>query len=677
MSKKTLDQVISAVDSKFGKGTVRSMEEYVDIEKVSSGSIGLDIATGGGYPKGRIVEIFGAESSGKTTSALHAAVEVQKEGKMVLYLDYENAIDPYYCECIGLDMSAEKFRIINPDCTEDGFEIMRSFLEVDSIGLIVVDSVAAMTPKAELQGDFGDSKMGLQARSMSQGLRMLNQGISKSNCLVIFINQTRDKIGVMFGCFDYKTKVLLEDGSTECIGKIVNQKLPVKVMSLNRETRKYEAKKIKKYYNNGKADFFYKFTVKKNYGNGRSYFKCTPNHLIFTSSGEISADVIEVGDYVLSKDIYRLSDTQREIVYGSMLGDGSVKKNGVFCIGHGERQIDYCKWKQSYFSNITTSEYKNSKNGWNFETKRDSELNLLREELYKDGGRVLTKRFLEKLTPLSIAVWYMDDACLSGSHKKWGYGKVEISVKSYDNVYINLLKEALSKFGLSPKATNKSTLLFSGEESRKIQELVCEYICDNMQYKLSHHFRNKFNPPKHEFIESEWKPTPMKVLLKEISVKDSKYMNKFDIEIEDNHNYLVDGVSVHNSPETTTGGNALKFYASLRLKVSKSGGEKDRDGEFVSITSKILVDKNKVAPPKRKCEIPIKFGVGYDKVTELINLATELSIIDKKGSWFSYDDTKIGQGIDSARIMLEDNPELYEEIELKVKTDLGLIDNEK
>lgn len=324
---KSLDEIIGDIDKRFGKGYVRHMEEFVDIKKLSSGSIGLDVALGGGYPEGRIIEVYGAESSGKTTTALHAAVEAQKLGKMVLYLDYENAIDPDYCEMIGVDMSKEMFRIVNPDSTEDGFETIRTFLDYDGLGLVVVDSVAAMVPKAELIGDFGDSKMGLQARAMSQSMRMLVQKISKSSAIVMFINQTREKIGISFG-----------------------------------------------------------------------------------------------------------------------------------------------------------------------------------------------------------------------------------------------------------------------------------------------------------------------------------------------------------DPTTTTGGNALKFYASQRLAITKSGGEKDKDGEYVSIMSRITVKKNKVAPPMRKCEIPIKFGVGYDKYAELVNIASENDIIQKKGSWFSYGDTKLGQGAEGVASLLQDNPELFEEIEKKVRINLGLLD---
>lgn len=325
---KQLDQAISKIDNMFGKGTVVNFEENVkDVEFISSGSIKLDLALGGGYAVGRIIEAYGAESSGKTTAAIHAIVEVQKLGKMAVYLDYENALDPVYMASLGVDFSKEKLLIVYPDSTEQGFEIMKQFVGVEEVGIIVVDSVAAMTPKAELEGDFGDSKMGLQARAMSQAMRMLVSSIKKSDCIAFFINQTREKIGVMFG-----------------------------------------------------------------------------------------------------------------------------------------------------------------------------------------------------------------------------------------------------------------------------------------------------------------------------------------------------------DPTTTTGGKALQFYASQRLRLAKAGSQKDKEGEFISTTTRVTIDKNKVAPPKRKAEINIRYGEGFDIIQEIIDLGVELDIIKKSGSWFSYGETKLGQGAESVRTIFEDNPELFEEIEHKVRLNLGLIE---
>ena len=152
---------------------------------------------------------------------------------------------------------------------------------------------------------------------------------------------------------------------------------------------------------------------------------------------------------------------------------------------------------------------------------------------------------------------------------------------------------------------------------------------------------------------------------------DKKLMSKFDLEIEDNHNYIVDGVGVHNSPETTMGGNAMKFYASQRIEVSKFGQDKDGD-EVLAINVRAKVIKNKVAPPFRKAEFFIRFGEGIDSMSELINLAVDFSIIDKKGSWFNYGEVKLGQGVSNVRQLLIDNPELCDEIKIKLYETLGL-----
>lgn len=195
-----LSALVDDVNNLFGAGTMVSFEDDgMEVEVIGSGSLSLDIALGGGYPLGRIVEIYGPESSGKTTLTLHAVKEVQEAGSAALFLDMENAFDPSYATSLGLDLSRDKFILSQPDCGEDAFTILEKAVLNDSIGICVVDSVAVMTPRAEMEGEFGESKMGLQARMMSQGFRKLVGSIKKSNTLVIFINQTRDKIGVMFG----------------------------------------------------------------------------------------------------------------------------------------------------------------------------------------------------------------------------------------------------------------------------------------------------------------------------------------------------------------------------------------------------------------------------------------------------------------------------------------------
>ncbi|MEC8134100.1 MAG: recombinase RecA, partial [Bacteroidota bacterium] len=197
---KALKLTLDKLDKAYGKGTVMKMSDapIVDVDVIPSGSLGLDVALGvGGYPRGRVVEIYGPESSGKTTLTLHAIAEAQKAGGIAAFIDAEHAFDRFYAENLGIDI--DNLIISQPDNGEQALEIADNLVRSGAIDLIVIDSVAALTPRGEIEGEMGDSKMGLHARLMSQALRKLTGSISKTNCTMIFINQLREKIGVMFG----------------------------------------------------------------------------------------------------------------------------------------------------------------------------------------------------------------------------------------------------------------------------------------------------------------------------------------------------------------------------------------------------------------------------------------------------------------------------------------------
>lgn len=197
---KALKLTLDKLDKAYGKGTVMRMSDapVVDVEVTSSGSLGLDIALGvGGYPRGRVIEIYGPESSGKTTLTLHAIAETQKAGGIAAFIDAEHAFDRFYARNLGVDI--DSLIISQPDNGEQALEIADNLVRSGAIDMVVIDSVAALTPKSEIEGEMGDSKMGLHARLMSQALRKLTGSISKTNCTMIFINQLREKIGVMFG----------------------------------------------------------------------------------------------------------------------------------------------------------------------------------------------------------------------------------------------------------------------------------------------------------------------------------------------------------------------------------------------------------------------------------------------------------------------------------------------
>jgi recombination protein RecA len=198
---KALDAAISQIEKQYGKGSVMKLGDEranMNVEAIPTGALSLDIALGlGGLPKGRVVEIYGPESSGKTTVALHAVAEVQKRGGIAGFIDAEHALDPVYARNIGVDI--DNLYISQPDNGEQALEITETMVRSGAVDIVIVDSVAALVPKAEIDGDMGDSHVGLQARLMSQALRKLTAVISKSNCIVIFINQLREKVGVMFG----------------------------------------------------------------------------------------------------------------------------------------------------------------------------------------------------------------------------------------------------------------------------------------------------------------------------------------------------------------------------------------------------------------------------------------------------------------------------------------------
>ena len=241
---KALDAAIAQIEKQYGKGSVMKLGDNsanMNVETVPTGSLSLDIALGlGGLPKGSIIDVYGPESSGKTTVALHCGAEVQKRGGIAGFIDAEHALDPVYARNIGVDI--DNLYISQPDCGEQALEITETMVRSGAVDIVVVDSVAALVPKAEIDGDMGDSHVGLQARLMSQALRKLTAVISKSNCIVIFINQLREKVGVMFGnpetttggrALKFYSSVRLDVRRTESLkqaGEIVGNHVRVKVV---------------------------------------------------------------------------------------------------------------------------------------------------------------------------------------------------------------------------------------------------------------------------------------------------------------------------------------------------------------------------------------------------------------------------------------------------------------
>ncbi|MGF2946969.1 intein-containing recombinase RecA [Mycobacterium sp. Lab-001] len=686
---KALELAMAQIEKSYGKGSVMRLGDEIrqPISVIPTGSIALDVALGiGGLPRGRVVEIYGPESSGKTTVALHAVANAQAAGGVAAFIDAEHALDPDYAKNLGVD--TDSLLVSQPDTGEQALEIADMLIRSGALDILVIDSVAALVPRAELEGEMGDSHVGLQARLMSQALRKMTGALNNSGTTAIFINQLREKIGVMFGCMNYSTRVVLADGSTEKIGKIVNNKMDVEVLSYDPQTDRVVPRKVVNWFNNGPAEQFLQFTVEKSSGNGKSQFAATPNHLIRTPGGWKEAGDLFTGDRVLATEPRRLSDQQFQVVLGSLMGDGNLSpnrhdRNGVrFRLGHGAKQSEYLRWKTALMGNIRHATRQDPKGAGFVDFTPLPELAELQRAVYLgDGKKFFSEEYLKSLTPLALAIWYMDGGSFSLRSKALqgrtagGSGRIEICVEAMaEGTRVRLRDYLCDTYGLDVRlrqvgSAGKAVLVFSTAATAKFQELVAPYMAPSMDDKLLPRFRGQHTVLP-QFVEPTQQLVPARIL--DVHVKPhTRSMNRFDIEVEGNHNYFVDGVMVHNSPETTTGGKALKFYASVRMDVRRIETLKDGTNA-VGNRTRVKVVKNKVSPPFKQAEFDILYGRGISREGSLIDMGVDQGFVRKSGSWFTYEGEQLGQGKENARNFLAENADVANEIEKKIKEKLGI-----
>ena len=683
---KALDAALGQIEKQFGKGSVMRMGDNLsmNIESIPTGALSLDLALGiGGLPRGRIVEIYGPESSGKSTLAMHVVAEAQRNGGICAYIDAEHAMDPVYARAIGVNV--DDLLISQPDTGEQALEIADMLIRSGALDVLVIDSVAALTPRAEIEGEMGDTHVGLQARLMSQALRKLTGTLSKSSTIAVFINQLREKIGVMYGCFSYGARVVLADGSTEKIGKIVNQRLPVEVLSYDPVAGAIVPKKVVNWFDNGNTDQFLQITVAKPAKNGRAQLSCTSNHLIRTPGGWREAGELKVGDRVLEALPHYLSDFQWEALRGTLMGDGAVSPTrsghaARFRYSHCEKQTPYADWKASLFSNIGSSRHVRADGVVTYDFQPLPELASLRHGVYAGKKKVFDAEYLKSLSPLSLALWYMDDANFTVRSKGVQNrtagltGRATICVEAMEPATRERLVAYLADtWGIRAKvvasgAAKKALLVFSNDETAKLHALIAPFVHPSMDYKLLPAYRGRFAVEPHF--------TPMRHELVALPVTDihvkppTRSMRRFDIEVEDSHNYLVDGVVVHNSPEVTPGGRALKFYSSIRLDIRRIEAIKD-GADVVGNRTRVKVVKNKCSSPFKQAEFDIMYGKGISREGSLLDVAVELGFIKKSGAWFTYEGEQLGQGRENVKTFLCENPQLMAEINDRVREHLA------
>jgi recombination protein RecA len=310
------------------------------------------------------------------------------------------------------------------------------------------------------------------------------------------------------------------------------------------------------------------------------------------------------------------------------------------------------------------------------------ELGELQRTVYMgDGKKTITEDYLKALTPLALAIWYMDDGSLSVRSKglqqrtRDGSGRVAFGVEAMSegsrDRLVAFLRDAYG-FDVSWRlagANRKAVLTFATQSTRRFLDLVAPYIHPSMDHKLFENQRGQFDVQP-GFVQPEVRPVPARIL--SIHIKPpTRSMHKFDIEVEGNHNYFVDGVMVHNSPETTTGGRALKFYSSVRLDVRRIESLKDGT-DFVGNRTRVKVVKNKVASPFKQAEFDIMYGQGISREGGLIDVGVETGLVRKAGAWYTYEGDQLGQGKENARTFLRDNPDLANELEKKILEKLGI-----
>lgn len=686
-----IDATLKAIKSRFGEDSIMMLGEqpHTDVDAIPTGSLGLDWALGiGGFPRGRIIEIFGPESSGKTTLSLHVVAESQKKGGICAFIDAEHALDPEYAARIGVQ--TDQLLVSQPDNGEQALEIVESLVRSGKIDVIVVDSVAALTPKDEIEGDMGQQHVGKQARLMSQALRKLTAIVHKSKTVVVFINQIRMQIGVMFGCFSYDTRVMLADGTKAKIGTLVNQTKKTKVLSYNFEKKCFEAKPIIDWHVNGETDSFLQFFVQNHTGNGRRGFSCTPDHKIYTPSGWKMAKELAEGDEIsVHITDTSLTPQQEEVIIGSLLGDGNIKSNheqtAFFREEHGPKQSAYVSWLASELGDITSNVQTSTTRGNALvETKHLLRLGDLHGLFYPEQKKIVPEFLVEQATPRMIALWYCGDGSLDTGTCAWKdktYAR-QPRASLYTNAFgdhhesMDRINRIFARFGIAPtwrKCGAYRVLSFSVHEAPKFFELIAPFVPQSMEYKLPEIYRGRYHQsePQQSHQSQILRPMRIKEIRVRIPYQDGQRISKqrFDISVADNHNYFVDGCLVSNSPETTPGGKALKFYTSVRLDIRRIAQIKKGD-EVVGGRHRVKVVKNKVAPPFRVTEFDLMYNEGISSEGELLALGEKYGLVSKSGSSYSYGEEKLGRGYDASRTYLREHKEVSEKLLGEIRSKL-------
>jgi len=675
--RKSLEVAMAALNKEFGKKSVYFFDDDIEsVPAIPTGAFSLDTALGvGGVPRGRISEIFGPESSGKSTIAMSIVANVQKRGELAAYVDMEHAIDPGYATAIGVNFDDLAFS--QPDHGEMAIDIVERLARTGSLSVIILDSVAALTPKAELEGSMEDQHMGLQPRMMAKAMRKLVPIANETGTAIIFINQIREKIGIMFGCVHGDTLVNFVDGTSVPISRVVNDRIQGNVWAYDEKTDTFVETPIVDWHINGqvesKEDWIHIQSRSINSKGGRFGITVTPDHEVYVPGGWVPASSLKVGDQLMSKYESIVNGTLADFLWGSFVGNShiAVRSEQTACIKFQDSNDPrYLEWKIDKL----TPFFDIKANGSRYETNYIYELSKIKKELDNRNPLIFLNNHY---SDLGLAIWFMDDAHFDRRSPKSGAFRYMLSIKRLKNdepILREIARWFEKRFGFLDKVSfnKEGTLTFNQEQSLAIAETIAPYVPHEMRHKIPVSLYPQFK----DFELSSHKVTlsePVEITqIRNGSDRQMRQPNKYDITVRDHANFMAggkdNGVVVHNSPETTPGGRALRFAATVRIDLRRKDTLTDKDGNVTGIKVKAKIIKNKVGPPLREALFNIVYGEGVDFESSLVEAAIDRGVLEKSGSWIKFNGEAFAQGVNNAALKLKDEPETAKAIELAVWT---------
>ena len=603
----------------------------------------------------------GLTNSGKTTLCNHIIAQGQKVGVCAM-IDMEQSWDRAYAAKVGVD--TDNLLFSQPSCGEEALKTLEYFIKTNKFAVIVVDSIASLVPRAELEGEIDANQQPAgQARLMSQVLRKLMGSINISQTVVVFTNQMREKVGVMFGCLHGETLINFEDGRSLPIREVVDNRIQGNVITFDEPTNSIVFRKITDWHHNGdvgcSSDYLSFVTGAFDSKNGLNGFTVTPNHEIMTELGWRKASNVNVGDKLLSRYRSIFNGSVKDFLVGTFIGDCHISRrsdNTASLKFQDKNNPEYLQWK---IAKLGILEFK--QNGSRLESEYRSEWSEVKKLIPNRD----VKFFFSNYSELSLALWYMDDGCFDENDS---HSRSSICVKRFaKNIdTMGYICEEFKKRGFDCHFKN-GNVVFDKENTLKIHKAICKFIPACMEYKLADCYRGKYEDFKLEHTE-ELKPSFVEIKAKTFaSGRKMRMKGKYDISVADTKSYFVGGVTngilVHNSPETTPGGNAMKFYATLRFDMRKIAPIKDSTGDMIGHRCRVKIIKNKVAPPFQIAEFDMLYGYGIVPEFDIIDCALEAKVMVKKGAWIALGEEMIGQGRQKAAEALSASPELKSRVQ--------------